>query len=354
MVKIKNVKIEELSFAKKMTDKNFKRCLDYAKMVNPKCMDFLPKAPKHSVSFELSESTTDFANCIRRSLMDEVVVYSMTVVDTDVQTDDRFILSDYLQKNIELVPFLQDITESEIKDLTISIDVKNTTDDLRTIYTGDIDIHVKSKKVDTSKYICPTIALIQLRPASFLKIDTISISHGQAKYDSGQFLLLANVSYEILDVQPLLEGKHETKGESSLNSEPAHFRIGYKTHRNIKPKQVMTKCCDELIRRFRAIQLELDNIKKTDDVHFSNLIELETRGDVKLFYFKNEYWTVSNLISKYCYMAFKDIQFVCSSIVHPATEESIVKIRHTEPLKIIQTAVKNILVDLSTLHKVFI
>jgi DNA-directed RNA polymerase subunit L len=353
MVKIKNLKIDELSFAKKITDKNFKRCLDYAKLIDPKAMDFLPKATKHSVSFELTDATTDFANCIRRSLMDEVVVYSMTVVDTNILTDDRFILADYLKKNIELVPFLQDITESEIKDLTISIDIKNTTDDLRTIYTGDIDVYIKSKKVDTGKYFSTTIALIQLRPSTFLKIDNITISHGQAKYDSGQFLLLSNISYEILDVVPLTEGKYETKGESSLNSEPAHFRIGYKTHRNIKPKNVMTKCCGELIRRFKAIQQELLLIKPSENVHFSDLIELETKGDVKLFHFKNEYWTVSNVISKYCFMAFKDIQFVCSSIVHPATEESVVKIRHTEPIKILQTAIKNILTDLNTVYKLF-
>jgi DNA-directed RNA polymerase subunit L len=266
-------------------------------------------------------------------------------------TDDRFILADYLKKNIELVPFLQDITESEIKDLTISIDIKNTTDDLRTIYSGDINVYVKSKKVDTSNYIVPSIALIQLRPSTFLKIDNITISHGQAKYDSGQFLLLSNVSYEILDVIPLEEGKYETKGESSLNSEPAHFRIGYKTHRNIKPKNVMLKCCNELISRFKAIQQELLLIKNSESVHFSDLIELETKGDVKLFHFKGEYWTISNVISKYCFMAFKDIQFVCSSIIHPATEESVVKIRHTEPIKIIQTAVKNILTDLDTVYK---
>jgi DNA-directed RNA polymerase subunit L len=353
MVKISNLKIDEISFAKKMSDKNFKLCVDYAKLIDPNSMDFLPKASKYSVSFELTDTTTDFANCIRRSLMDEVKVYSMTVVDTDILTDDRFILADYLQKNIELVPFLQDLTESEVKDITISIDIKNTTDDLRTIYTGDIDVYIKSKKVDTSKYFSTTIALIQLRPSTFLKIDNITISYGQSKNDSGQFILLANTSYEILDVVPLDEGKYETKGESSLNSTPTHFRIGYKTHRNIKPKHVMTKCCGELIKRFNAILKELSNIKPSESAHFSDLINLETKGDVKLFHFKNEYWTVSNVISKYCYLAFKDIQFVCSSIVHPSTEESIVKIRHTEPLKIIQTAVKNILTDLNTVNKLF-
>ena len=353
MLKINNLKIDEISFTKKNNDKNFNRCLEYAKMINPKYMEFLPINSKYSVSFELTNTTTDFANFIRRSLMDEVVVYSMTVVDTDIMTDDRFILADYLKKNIELVPFSQNITESDIKDLTISIDIKNTTDDLRTIYTGDIDIYIKSKKVDISKYISTTIALIQLRPSTFLKIDNITISSGQAKYDSGQFLLLSNISYEILDVVPLLEGKHETKGESSLNSEPAHFRIGYRTHRNISPKKVMIKCCNEMIRRFTNIQKELSQINKSEKVHFSDLIELETKGDVKIFHFKNEYWTVSNVISKYCFMAFKDIQFVCSGIVHPSTEESVVKIKHTEPVKIIQTAIKNILIDLNTVLKLF-
>ena len=83
------------------------------------------------------------------------------------------------------------------------------------------------------------------------------------------------------------------------------------------------------------------------------LLDLESKGDMKLFHFKNEYWTIANIIARYCYLEFKDIKFVCSCIIHPSIEESIVKIKHTEPVKIINAAIKQILADAATVKKSF-
>lgn len=352
MVKVTNVKYTEIPF--ESDNKNFQRCLGYVKSIEPEYKKFMPKNSKYTGSFELKEATSDLANCIRRYLIDELPVYSMHVTEEDIETDDRFILADFLKDNLELIPFLQDITDNDAENLTMSLHVENTTDDIISIYSGDIIVtNSQKKKLDNTKYFTSTISIIKLRPGTTLDIKNISIVAGIGKADSGKFLLLSNISYEILDIVPLEENKYKKIGQSSLNSNPQHFKIGFTTHRNMNAKRVIPMCCNAIIRTVSGILEEIGKINESDKIYFSNLIELETKGDVKFFHLKGEYWTIANIISRYCYLAFKDIQFVCSSIIHPSNEESIVKIRHSESIKIIKTALKNIISDITLIKKAF-
>lgn len=353
MVKLTNIKYTEIPF--ESDDKNFQRCMGYLKLVAPDYKKYIPKKSKHNVSFELLDANSDLANCIRRYLIDEMPVYSMDVTEENIKTDDKFILADYLKNNVELIPFLQDINDKECEELTMSLHVENKTDDVISVYSGDIIILDKQKKIlDNSKYFTTTIPIIKLRPGKKLDINIINIVAGIAKAHSGKFILLSNVYYEILDVKPIAdENKFNKSGESSLNSNPQHFKIEFTTHRNINSKTIMPECCKLIIKVIESIHKELSNIKETDIVYFSDLIELETKGDIKLFHLKGEYWTIANIISKYCYMASKDIPFVCSSIIHPSIEESIVKIRHNESIKILLTALKDIISDMTVIQKSF-
>jgi DNA-directed RNA polymerase subunit L len=352
-VKVKNSKIDTITFDKK-NYKDFDKCVEFVKLIDPDYKKHLPTKPIHKVQFELTDTTVDFANCIRRYLLDEIMVYSMDVDESHLVTDDKFILSDVLKKQIELIPFQQKITQSDIDDLQISISFENKTDDLMQIYSRHITItDKKNKKLDTEKYFSLNIPLIKVRPNKSMELKNITIVSGCGKQDSGKFCLLSNLSYEILDVVPFDESKFGKEGKSSLNSDPQHFRISYKTHRNIEPKKIMLMCCDAITKSFSIILKELSNIKNSDNVYFSDLLDLESKGDMKLFHFKNEYWTIANIIARYCYIEFKDIKFVCSCIIHPSIEESIVKIKHTEPVKIISAAIKQILADTATVKKSF-
>jgi DNA-directed RNA polymerase subunit L len=350
MLKVSNVKIDTLTYDSKHF-KDFDKCVEYIKLINPDYKQFLPKNPSHRVIFELTNTNPDFANCIRRFLLDEIYVNSMSVNINDIITDDKFILSDYLKKNIELVPLTQ---IEDCKGLSFSVNKINKTDDIICIYTRDIEVSDKSgKKLDNEKYFSTNIPLIKLRSGNSLEIKNIFIDRGCAKQDAGKYCLLSNLSYEILDVIPLEENKYGKTGESSLVSLPKHFRISYKTHRNIEPKTIMHICCDLIIKRFNDILNELVNIKNDSNSHFSDLIELETKGDIKFYHFKREYWTIANIIARYCYNEYKDIKFVCACIIHPSVEESIVKIRHPNSLKLLTESIKKITADISILKKAF-
>ena len=351
-IKVTNIKIDEIGLNKK-TFKDFDKCVEYAKLINSDYEKYLPTKPQHRVQFEITKTNSDFANCIRRFLLDEIYVYSMNVDTNEIETNDKFILSDLLKKNIEIIPFIQDLTYIEYKNLNISLHLKNNTMNNIKVCTRDIKVTENNKEIDSDKLFSQNITISILRPNTTLSVKNITITKGCAKKDAGKYCLLSNLSYEIMDVEPIEENKYEKTGISSLVSNPAHFKFGYKTHRNIEPKKIMNLCCVALIDRFNNIVKELDNIKQDTITHFSDLIELETRGDMKLYHFKNEYWTIANIIARYCYLEFTDIKYVCACILHPSIEESIVKIKHDESVKIIKNAIKNILVDINILKDAF-
>lgn len=351
MVKVTKVKYTEIPF--ESNDKNFQKCIDYIKTIDPDYKKYLPKNSKHHLSFEIEDATSDLANCIRRYLIDEMPVYSMNVDEDDIKSDDRFILTDFLKKNIELIPFTQYLTDAESKNLTMHLHVENKTDDVISVHSSDIEVMDKNKKLNNEKYFTTTIPIIKLRPGTMIDIKNINVVSGIGKVDSGKFILLSNISYEILDVVPLEENKFSRTGHSSLVSNPTHFKFGLTTHRHSDIKKIMPLCCDSILNTMELIKTELSKIKESDKTYFSDTIELETKGDVKLYYLKGEYWTIANIISKYCYIAFKDIQFVCAAIIHPSTETSIVKIRHTESIKILLEAIKLIIADINTINKAF-
>lgn len=340
MVKVKNVKFENLSFVS--NDKNFQKCIEYIKLIDPDYKKYLPTSDKQKLSFELHDTNVDLANTLRRFMIDEIPIQSMDVDMESIKTDDKFILSDYFKKNIELIPINQEIDYTKIK---ISLSVINKLDTLMAIHASDLDItDLNGKKLKNSVYFRDTIIIYHLRPMCFVNIKQINIVSGIGRHDSGKFIPVSNIGYEILDVKPVSHSKYATKGKSSLNSTPTQFRISATTHGNMDVKNFIIKCCESIISRFSAINKELSEVKD-DDVYFSPSINIETKEDIKIFHFIGEYWTIANIMSRYCYLIDVDIPFVCASIVHPSIEESMVKIKHPQPKKLLISAIKKIIAD---------
>lgn len=348
-IKIKNIKSEEITYK---SHKDFEKIVEYAKLINPDYKKFLPENPKHRMQFEITNTVSDFVNCIRKFLMEELMIYSLDVNEDNIKTNDKFILNDDLKKTIELIPLQQHL--NDIDDLKISLNVKNTTDDIITVYSRQIKFtNSKGKELITENYFNGNIPIITLRSDKTLSIDNITIVKGCGKQDSGKFSPFSNISYEILDVIPLKESKYKKEGESSLNSNPTHFKISFTTYGNIKINKIMDLCCDKITSRFNNIYKELSNINSKDLVFFSSLVDLKSYNEMKIFTFKGEFWAIANIIARYCYIELPSIKFVCACITHPSIEESMIKIIHPNSIKLILTAIKNILSDIDILKKAF-
>jgi DNA-directed RNA polymerase subunit L len=83
-------------------------------------------------------------------------------------------------------------------------------------------------------------------------------------------------------------------------------------------------------------------------------LQLETEGNLKILQIKNENWTITNLISRFCYILTKgNIKFITSSSIHPETEIGVLKIIHPEYLKLIHDAIVKIKEELLVVKKAF-
>lgn len=346
-VKVKNIQIKKVGIDVK--SKDYLNCIKYINMVGEDPKKYIPTRPKETMSFELTDTNVDLANTIRRYLHDEIKVCSMHVEESNIISNDEFILSDYLKKNIELIPFMQHIEEKEASNIKLSIDIHNTSDKIIQIYSRDILCNGKSSE----KYITQTIPIITLRPTKRLIVNDITLCYGIGKDDMGKFSSFSNIKYKIMDAKPLNLTRYDRTGESSMVSKPSHFFISITTHRNASTKKIMKKCINGIISDIQQYQKDFANIKKNDITYFSDILELEVKGAIYIYHFKGQYWTMANLISKYCYLEDETIPFVCSSIIHPSCEESLLKIKHIDSLAVINNAFKKMLSEFEYINKQF-
>jgi hypothetical protein len=367
-VAVKNIKIKEINFSTKLEHLNkpanlaLKNSLGYIAFLGNGIdgKTLLPKKSKFRVDFEITGTCSGFANGIRKCIMDEIPIYSLTMDSDGLTTSDWYVLSDYLQKNIELIPIHQEIDYEKAKTWTISLNIINSTDEVINVKSGDLEIFEGKKKIPTESIMSTNISIVELHPAMFIKILNITIVRGLSKFDASKFASISNMRYEILDVEPLAHTKEEkTPGVSSLLSNPTAFRLGYTTYRNVKdPKTIIYKCCDALTGRISAFRKELENVKEEPETkvisYFSALLDVETRSDFKFFNFKDESRTLPNMISHYCFNLDSNISFAAPSLIHPSTEIGVVKIKHLNSVKIIQDAMTAILRDIAVLKNTFL
>jgi hypothetical protein len=364
-ITISNVEVIEQSFFKegkrveeKEQQEKFNECVSYAEKAGYNLHDILPRNSKYTIRFDIINANTDLANAIRRCMIDEVEVISLTFDSSDLliheRNHDEFILPEYLKKNIEAVPISQDLDYNRV---SIELDVENKTDEIRNVYTGDILFRDASgREIENSNIFSTNICIAKLRPGKRLRVAKMQLVKGKCLDDSNKFRLTQSEYYEILDVKPLLVEKYgKIEGKSSLEVNPSSFRIGFSTYRNIDPKNVIDKVCDSLIGRLDKIRRGLESIQIVDSgnitlSNFSEEISIELVGDVYHVIIDDEYWTMGNLISRYCYILDpENIAFVCPSIEHTQVERAIIKIKHPQVKEILIDAIAKAVADLSNI-----
>jgi len=85
---------------------------------------------------------------------------------------------------------------------------------------------------------------------------------------------------------------------------------------------------------------DMKNISDDQNIYLSSLLELETNGKIKTIKIMGEYWTLANLISRYCFIVTEEnIKFVAPSIIHPDKRIGVVRIIHSNFSKVIQDAI---------------
>jgi len=354
-VVVKNIEIKEKSFKDINTKlKNIINIMKEYGINNPE--ELLPQSIKYYVKFEIDNCYSALANAIRRCLIAEIKVKCLNIEMVDITTDDEFIISDALIKNINLIPINQNY---ETKDLGLELYIKNNTNQMMDVYLSDFTLyHDKKNKVEANLLdLIPevNIPIVKLSPNKFLQIKNFKIIEGYNKDDAAKFTLLNNVSYKPIDIEPY--DNFNKSGSKSINTNPKKFEISYITKANIDPKNVMILCCESLIFKINKF-LELINnyVKKigNDNFYGDEILEVTRNNDYYIYKCNNEYLTLGNLLSQKIFILDETILFTSATVERLDTEKMILKIRHTEPDKILRDAIHDCLGDLEIIKNNFI
>lgn len=354
MVKVTQIKVSEFNLVSEITNKKNSALQKCLQLVSEKeARELLPKKSKITVSFCLSETNADIANGIRRCIMDEISVKSFDFNEyVDFVSSDPYILCDFIKKQVCLLPIDQ---EFDYKGIIISLQKTNNTDEIIDVLSDDFVLGGTATQKDLDQIVGKNIVLTRLRPSETISINNIIICSDVTYKDAGKYSLCSNVTYEILGVTPVVETQMGQTGTSSLLTNPTQFTIAYSTHRNIQhPLQLMVVCCDTLITRLNAIYDDMCNIQNSDTTYFSNLLTLETTGNLHKIQIRNEYWTLINLICRYCYiLTDTNIKFISPSLIHPEKHIGVISITHTEFSTLIQKSIKKIISELNIVKVAF-
>lgn len=330
---ITNISSEEITYAQLIKDNKMKLCMKLANSYK----NLLPQGKKYKIRITINNSNAAFANMIRRCLIGELPIKALDFDEfEDFESSDKYILNDYIKRQIELIPVHQSIKLNEV----FSLYKENHTDDLVDIKSGDI-VNDGGKK-----YFDDNIVLCRLRPGMYVKIDNIKIVQDNTNKNYAKFASISNSYFKILDQVPYDE--YTEKGQSSLIYEPGKFELGYTTYRNIDdPFYFIKLCIDVLLKRLELLIEEIEFIDEEEKSYYSDFIELLHFENYVEIILKEEYITIPRVIVNYIYNLTKgDIKYVSSSIEHPEKNLGKIRIAHPQYIELINKALNNIIKDL--------
>lgn len=271
----------------------------------------IPSTPAKILSFELHNTIPEFANMIRVFINSRLNVFSLTFKNTDIKTDDDFIILDKLRKSIQLIPIKQ------IKSLSFQLNVVNTTDKIMPIYSSDLIQKNGNKK---EKYMSQTICIEKLKPGKSLSIKKIEPEIGNSYLNGARFSYPGKVMYEVIgDIK-----------ESCMVKDPTSYKLTLGQQRFIDPKIMVRQSIIE-------IKKSLSNLKNfTNNKLFSVKYHTKSSATIKLI---NETVQLCNCVCKYIYKLDPTIEYIAAENPHVEYNYSHIKIKHSNIQSIVKKAV---------------
>ena len=367
-------------------------------------MSMLPKTSWYEISFILKNTYSGFANGIRRALIEELPTKCLHFDEKDIETDDEYILSDLLTKNINLVPILQDIEIDDYADYNIFLYKYNDTNEIIDVKASDIkvvlgnkrkstkggadsdldvedndkdvdlnedshndkDVDVdydkdvvhnnkdKKKKSQFTSNLIPNsnITVVRLRPGKYLKVTKLSIIEGYSKNSADKFTLISNIKYNIIDMKP--NNIYTGTGTRSIEQDPKEFSISFTTSANIHPYNIIKLLCSELQKRLTKCKDKLIQYMKTDQTkkyYYDEGFEVTNKDEIYTYKYIGEYITLAYMLAQRCYILDNNVTFCSPAIDRYDNEIAIIKLKHADTNKLLLKAIESCMVDIDILQK---
>ena len=303
--RVENVKSTEYSISKEKIELYEK--LGISEMV--------PRGTSTGLTFELHDTTTALVIAIRRCANTDIPVSLLEVEETDIKSDDPFIVPRWLKNEI------RSINIKQIESGTFYINEYNNTDEIISVYSGSI----KDSKNPENIICWHTIKIADLRPGCFLQVNNISVSIGTAATDAF-YSFSGRVCYEQLSDDS--------------------YKIVIPRQTWVNPLYIVELTVNKLESMIDNAYNIINDIK-TDTV--SSEASVSFAPGQATYKFENQSYTLGNLLVEYCQIIDKKITNIHCIRHHTSYKYIEVGIRHTEPREVLLSAIKLIKKELVTI-----
>jgi len=295
---------------------------DYIKLYKPDdfktANDVLPEYNEETIKFKIINCCTEMANAIRRTILEDVEVYSLTFDIEDFESNDIYLLYDKIKDRIEGIP----IDQYKAKELytdgyNITLNVTNRNMENIDVLSNNIVVKdSKNANVPTTELIPKNIVLVDdtcfiLSPETRTFIGKYYLPYKFASYMLMLKIIDSGISLEKLimrdrlfvETRPLLENLGITKNEDKTHLFTYRgYNLGLHSQKNIT---------------IRNIKIEKGSGKKNANLYSS------TSGYTYRFLESNKEYNNFVDIYKTCEMSYttygniksKDIIIMCFDIL---------------------------------------
>ncbi len=313
------------------------------------------------VELEVKNISLAFINAIRRVITDEMLGYALTVdfscFDT-VKTTDVFMLPQFVNQRIELMPLKPTVYKEDIKNLEFKLDKENKTTSIMSVYSGDLTI-VKGKLSQT--IFNPTFKICILQPNKRIVINNIKITSGYGR-NNAKYMVARCGTYHHLDIPMYSDDEinkqdgvaHDLSGYkiSCMVSDPRHHLLSFtipacSNINEIKPIIVMAfiNIKDRLNNVLQAIS---DTQSKCNITY--NVIKVEgvNEGNLQIL---GETHTIGELLKRSVYDFDKDISYVAYNIVPHENRLNFTIRCNSDVNNIFKSTIKQLITTLDNMQK---
>ncbi len=346
MASIKAVNKNSSSSAKLIANK-------VLKSINPE----VPSYAKHLLSsntslqqqefsFELHGVNIAIANGIRRVIESGVPVKCFNVSPDDIESNDPYVIPEYIVQRIRLIPCKQTININS----GFGLDYINNGYDIQEVMTAEIkyggliaeksekrggslpdsndkspqtETSLKSGAAENSNLFDGTIALTDLNPNCFLRIKNIRVVWGRG-YDYGGF----TVAHGCVCL-PLWAANQAPYSISSSCSDIRDHLIRFQTNGTEPPPSIVKRACSEIISRLKSAETKLATNLHTRDSETDHVHRLVIEGEDD---------TIGNILMKTILDIEPEIS-ACVYTVNNIDRNMHLELRHMEPKHLIMKAI---------------
>jgi len=297
--------------------------------------NLIPNFNHNNLSFNIYNTKSSFVNAIRRCIIDELYIKTLYYDIVEFSSDDKFLLSDFIQNRIQLLSIKQDILQEK----KFSLNVYNNTTKIIPIKSNSI---INQDDKDTTIYFNQNIKLCDLKPNKSLNINNIMIK-SEYGYNNNIYSI-GKASFEVINL--------DMDKNQSLNTDASDFTFYVYSNGNIHPNEILIKTVETLTERLDNINNLIKSYNE-DELNNDEMI-INKNEKISSYYIKNEYHTLGNLLIDYMYELDTTTKLLNYNNDHPSKNEITIKTDNPDSDNLFYQAISNIKTDLQFIKNTFI